>query len=121
MGYGHSRINMPKQAHLRRKLITNLAIPEWSTIMEKSEPPSKRATPLRLFRIGRNRRGHWVVQDHYGLCGGLFIDRTEALKFAMFENGNRPEAVIMVREILELDMSRKWQGQTVHTALRRAA
>ena len=35
------------------------------------------------------------------------MDRAEALKFAMFENGKRPRAVIMVPGILELDMSRK--------------
>jgi hypothetical protein len=50
-----------------------------------------------------------VVQDQYGLCGGLFIDRAEAVKFAMFENGNRPQAVVMVPGILELDMSAKPQ------------
>jgi hypothetical protein len=32
-------------------------------------------------------------------------DCTDALKYAMFENGNRPEAVIMVPGVLELDMS----------------
>ena len=37
----------------------------------------------------------------------MFVDRAEALKFAMFENGKRPQAVIMVPGILELDMSRK--------------
>ena len=41
------------------------------------------------------------------MCGGLFIDRTQALRFAMFENGNRPQAVIMVPGIFELDMSTK--------------
>jgi hypothetical protein len=35
------------------------------------------------------------------------VNRAEAIKFAMFENGNRPQAVIMVPGILELDMSRK--------------
>jgi hypothetical protein len=59
----------------------------------------------RLFRIGKDSRGHWVVQDQQGLCGGLFVNRAEALKFAMFENGNRPQAVIMVPDGLELDMS----------------
>jgi hypothetical protein len=33
------------------------------------------------------------------------VNRTEALKFALFENGNRPQAVIMVPGVLELDMS----------------
>ena len=73
---------------------------------DKGEPPS-RDRAKSLFRIGRNSRGNWVVQDQSGLCGGLFVDRTEAVKFAMFENGNRPQAVIMVPGILELDMSRK--------------
>jgi len=50
-----------------------------------------------------------VVQDQNGLCGGLFVDRAEAVKFAMFENGNRPQAVVMVPGILELDMSAKPQ------------
>ena len=58
-----------------------------------------------LFMIGKNRRGDWVVRDQRGLCGGLFIDRAEALRFAMFENGNRPQAVIMVPGILELDFA----------------
>jgi hypothetical protein len=57
--------------------------------------------------IGRNSRGNWVVRDQKGLCGGLFVDRAEAVKFAMFENGRRPQAVIMVPGILELDMSGK--------------
>jgi hypothetical protein len=73
--------------------------------MPKSEPPSSRTSLLsRLFRIGRDSRGNWVVQDQQGLCGGLFVDRVQALKFAKFENGNRPQAVIMVPGILELDL-----------------
>jgi hypothetical protein len=58
-----------------------------------------------MFHIGRNSRGNWVVKDQKGLCGGLFVDRAEALKFAMFENGNRPQAVIMVPGTLELDIN----------------
>jgi hypothetical protein len=57
-----------------------------------------------LFYLGRNSRGQWVVQDQQHLRGGLFVNRSEALKFAMFENGHRPQAVIMVPGILELDL-----------------
>jgi len=71
--------------------------------MVTSEPPSSPRSST--FLIGRNSRGNWVVQDRKGLCGGLFVSRTEALKFAMFENGNRPQAVIMVPEPLELDLT----------------
>jgi hypothetical protein len=92
---------------------------------DKVEPPST-ARAKSLFRVGRNSRGNWVVQDQSGLCGGMFVNRTEAVKFAMFENGNRPQAVIMVPGILELDMSGKPREQNrstaaLHAPLARAA
>jgi hypothetical protein len=58
--------------------------------MDKGEPPSA-GHAKSLFRIGKDSRGNWVVQDQSGLCGGLFVDCAEAVKFAMFENGNRPQ------------------------------
>ena len=63
------------------------------------------ASESSLFLIGKDSRGRWVVQDRNGLRGGLFVSRADALKFALFENGNRPEAVITVVGVLELDMS----------------
>jgi hypothetical protein len=45
-----------------------------------------------------------VVRDLQGLRGGLFVGRAEALKYALFENGNRPQAVVMVPGVLELDL-----------------
>jgi hypothetical protein len=44
------------------------------------------------------------VRDLRGRRGGLFVGRTEALKYALFENGNRPQAVVMVPGTLELDL-----------------
>jgi hypothetical protein len=74
--------------------------------MNEAEPPSPQSSvPSSLFRIGKDSHGHWVVQDQQGLRGGLFVGRAEALKFAMFENGNRPQAVIMVPDVLELDIN----------------
>jgi hypothetical protein len=92
---------------------------------DKGEPPST-ARAKSLFRVGRNSRGNWVVQDQSGLCGGMFVNRTEAVKFAMFENGNRPQAVIMVPGVLELDMSGRPREQNrstaaLHAPLARAA
>jgi hypothetical protein len=72
--------------------------------MNQLEPPSSRS---QLFFIGKDSRGNWVVQDRQGLCGGPFIDRAEALRFAMFENGHRPRAVVMVPGVFELDLSAK--------------
>jgi hypothetical protein len=59
------------------------------------------------FLLGKNSRGSWVVQDQDGLCGGLFVGRAEALKFARSENRNRPCTVITVPGVLELDLSAK--------------
>jgi hypothetical protein len=75
--------------------------------MKQTEPPSTGPSTRPLqFLIGKNSRGNWVVQDERGLCGGLFVDRAEALKFAMFENGNHPQAVVMVPGFFELDINR---------------
>ena len=90
-----------------------------------TEPPSPRpSTDASLFRIGKDSHGHWVVQDQQGLRGGLFVDRAEALKFAMFENGKRPQAVIMVPGVLELDLNNRphaAQHIPANTPLRRFA
>jgi hypothetical protein len=71
-----------------------------------NEPPSPefRSNHPR-FLVGKNSRGHWVVQDKQHLYGGLFVNRTAALRFAMFESGNRPQAVIMVPGVIELDLA----------------
>ena len=87
--------------------------------MKHVEPPSPEpSTRIPLFMIGKDSRGNWVVQDNQGSRGGLFVNRAEALKFAMFENGNRPQAVIMVPGIFELDMSRK-AGPATAPAIKR--
>lgn len=74
--------------------------------MKQAEPPSSGCRPRStLFFIGKDSRGHWVAQDQQHRCGGLFVDRTQALRFALVENGNRPNAVVMVPGVFELDMS----------------
>ena len=70
----------------------------------QQEPPSPHAA-FPLYMIGRDRAGRWVVQDQSGLHGGLFVDRAAALKFALFENGHRPQAVVMVPGVLELNLA----------------
>jgi len=62
------------------------------------EPPESQ------FLIGRDSRGNWVVQDRRHTCGGLFVNRAEALRYALFENGRRPRAVLMVPGVFELDL-----------------
>jgi hypothetical protein len=66
------------------------------------EPPSCHNT---IVLIGKNRRGQWVAREQNGLYGGLFVSRTAAVRYALFENGHHPEAVITSAIPLELDMS----------------
>ncbi len=73
--------------------------------MNKGEPPSSSHSNASLFLVGRNSHGEWVVRDKSGLRGGLFVNRAEALRYAMFENGRRPQAVIMVPGVLELELA----------------
>jgi hypothetical protein len=61
------------------------------------------AASLSCLFIGRDRVGHWVVKDARSLCGGLFANRTEAIRFAMYECQRRPQSVIMLPDGLELD------------------
>jgi hypothetical protein len=39
-----------------------------------------------------------------GFCDGLFVDRTQVIKYALFENGHRPETIIELSREIELDM-----------------
>jgi hypothetical protein len=69
---------------------------------ENSEPRSIRRPRSPRFLVGKDRDGNWVVQDQARLHGRLFISRADALRLAMFENGLRPLAVVMVPTTLEL-------------------
>jgi len=53
--------------------------------------------------IGQDRCGRWVVNDTRSMCGGLFADRTAAIRFAKYECQRHPQSVIMLPDGLELD------------------
>jgi hypothetical protein len=55
--------------------------------------------------IGKNRCGHWVAQKQHGLFGGLFVNRAQAFKYALFENGHQPETIVELACEIELDVS----------------
>lgn len=68
--------------------------------MSLLEPPQ----PVTHVLIGQNSRGQWVAQQQHGLFGGLFTRRADAVRYALFENGQRTDAIISVAGPLELDM-----------------
>jgi hypothetical protein len=69
------------------------------------EPPSCSSASTIVF-IGKNHRGNWVAQEQNGLYGGLFVNRAQAVKYALFENGHHPETIIELARELELDMGK---------------
>jgi hypothetical protein len=71
------------------------------------EPPSCSTASTIVF-IGRNCRGNWVAQEQNGLYGGLFVNRAQAIKYALFENGHHPEMIVELSREIELDMARKF-------------
>jgi hypothetical protein len=85
-----------------------------NTNVKLVEPPSCSSASTIVF-IGKNRRGNWVAQEQNGLYGGLFVNRAQAVKYALFENGHHPETIIELSRGIELDMSAKIAG-TLRTA-----
>ncbi len=74
--------------------------------MNLVELPSCSSASTIVF-IGRNSRGNWVVQERSGLFGGLFVNRAQAVRYALFENGHHPETIVELERIIELDMGGK--------------
>ncbi|WP_029587023.1 hypothetical protein [Bradyrhizobium sp. URHD0069] len=77
--------------------------------MKLVEPPSC-SSASRIVFIGKNKRGNWVAQEQNGLYGGLFVNRAQAVKYALFENGHHPESIIELSREVELDMSGKFSS-----------
>lgn len=54
--------------------------------------------------IGRNRHGQWVAMDRERKGGGLFVSRDAAFSYALAENGNRKDAIELVKNPLDLNV-----------------
>src|SRR5476649_2424475 len=82
------------------------------------EPPSC-SSPSAIVFIGKDSRGNWVAQEQNGLYGGLFVNRAQAVKYALFENGHHPETIVELSREIELDTGGKLPFPAAST--RRAA
>ncbi|MCP1835488.1 hypothetical protein J2R76_003825 [Bradyrhizobium sp. USDA 4532] len=67
------------------------------------ELPSRNSAPRIVF-VGRNRAGNWVVREQLGAFGGLFVNRAQAMKYALYEIRRQPESIIEVTREIELDI-----------------
>jgi hypothetical protein len=75
-----------------------------NTNVKLAEPPSCNSASTITF-IGKNSRGNWVAQEQHGLYGGLFVNRAQAVKYALFENGYHPETIVELARGIELDVN----------------
>jgi hypothetical protein len=91
-----------------------------NTNVKLVEPPSCSSTSTIIF-IGRNSRGNWVAQEQNGRYGGLFVNRAQAFKYALFENGRHPETIVELSREIELDMGGKLAASDRIAGARRVA
>jgi hypothetical protein len=77
------------------------------------EPPLR--PQGRLFVVGQDCRGNWVVKDPSGISGGLFVGREAALRYLRREIGD--QAVVVSPNAVECDFVRN----SVPPAVRRVA
>ena len=85
--------------------------------MKLVEPPSCSTAAFSLVFIGQNHRGDWIAQEQDGRYGGLFVNRAQAIKYALAENGHHPETIVELSRKIELDMG----GDLLSKASRRLA
>ncbi|MBM7488010.1 hypothetical protein ACVWWI_006443 [Bradyrhizobium sp. USDA 3686] len=72
-------------------------------VIQVHDTRSSDCAPPIVF-VGKNRAGNWIAREKRGAFGGLFINRAEALKYALFKNGRQPENIIEVAREIELDI-----------------
>ncbi|MFT0875917.1 hypothetical protein VRZ08_05090 [Rhodopseudomonas sp. G2_2311] len=62
---------------------------------ESDEPDGE---SRQLFFMAPDHLGHWVVQDRSCSRSGYFTNREWAQKFALSENGRRPDLIVELPE-----------------------
>ena len=63
-----------------------------------------------LFYIGQNQRGFWVAREAEGRCGGVFLLRRLAVRFARRRNAPAGCAMMFLNEPIELDLANEGSG-----------
>lgn len=53
-----------------------------------------------LFLVGQSKNGFWVARDLEGQSEGIFRDKKDAVRFALFEGGH-PNAVMLSPNAVE--------------------
>jgi len=113
------RYRDPRLRHSRRRQLleraTDLARFQ-ADISEETREHSLRAFSKLPPFIGRDARGYWVVRDRAGLRDGRFVDRSEALRFAMLEDIGRPSVVLMIPGVVDFSAGARVKAAPTITA-----
>jgi hypothetical protein len=79
--------------------------PPWQTAPLPTRPDDTvLSDSIPLFFIGRNHNGFWVVREAAGRCGGLFLFRWSAARFARRNGLAGGGATMLVEHSIELDL-----------------
>jgi hypothetical protein len=83
----------------------NECAPRWQTVPLPTRPDDTvLSNSIPLFFIGRNHNGFWVARESAGRCGGLFLFRRSAARFARKNYSAGACATMFVEHSIELDL-----------------
>ncbi|GAU83670.1 hypothetical protein [Bosea sp. BIWAKO-01] len=68
--------------------------------MGQSTPIHPQDGASHLFLVGQSKHGFWVARDLEGQSEGIFREKKDAVRFAMFEGGH-PNAVMLSPNAVE--------------------
>lgn len=71
--------------------------------MKMVESPSVASDHNRVL-IGKDSRGRWVAREQHGRFGGLFLDRAQAVKYALRETGHDLRSIVDVPQQIAIDI-----------------
>jgi len=77
-----------------------------STVIQfpKRPDPGVLSEMIPLYYIAQNSRGFWLAREAEGRCGGLFLLRRSAVRFARQKSAPASCAMMFFSEVLELDV-----------------
>jgi hypothetical protein len=81
-------------------------VPAWQTGQQLPTRPDDTvlSDAIPLFFIGRNHNRFWVARDSTGRCGGLFLFRWSAARFARRNGLSGGGGTMLVEHPIELDL-----------------
>ena len=110
-----------------RETYQECAAPHWQTAPLPIRPDDTVLNnSIPLFFIGRNHNGFWVAREAAGRCGGLFLFRRSAARFARRNGLADGGATMLMEHPIELDLPNHGSrlveliGTTIDSVRRRA-